>query len=76
MPLTMISMPTMPAATSMAYCTAAIAGVFTDITEQANPNMRSPNTASTAQPIAKPRLWRVVRGVPRKAKVRIAKANG
>ena len=38
--------------------------------------MRSPNTANTAQPIAKPRLWRVVRGVPRNAKVSTANAKG
>ena len=51
-------------------------GVFTVITEQANPAMRRPNTARIDPPIEKLRLWRVVRGVPRKAKVRTANAKG
>ena len=46
------------------------------MTEQANPAMRSPNTARIEPPIEKLRLWRVVRGAPRKAKVSAANANG
>ena len=46
------------------------------MTEQANPAMRSPNTARIEPPIEKFRLWRVVRGAPRKAKVSAANANG
>ena len=38
--------------------------------------MRRPNTAKIEPPIEKLRLWRVVRGVPRNAKVSTAKANG
>ena len=46
------------------------------MTEQANPAMRNPNTARIEPPIEKLRLWRVVRGAPRKAKVSAANANG
>ena len=63
-------------AISIEYWTRAAAGVFTVMTEQANPAMRRPNTAKIDPPIEKLRLWRVVRGVPRNAKVRTAKAKG
>ena len=43
---------------------------------EANPAMRSPNTATIEPPIAKLRLCRVVRGVPKNAKVNAAKAKG
>ncbi len=58
------------AATSIRYWKTTASGDFTAMTEQANPTMRSPNTARIEQPIEKLRLWRVVRGVPRNAKVR------
>src|SRR6185369_15153835 len=61
---------------NIAYWTRAMEGVFTVITEQANPAIRRPNTATIDPPIEKLRLCRVVRGVPRKAKVRTAKAKG
>ncbi len=69
-------MPTAIAASIIRYCTSAADGVLTVMTEQANPAMRRPNTASTALVMAKPRLCRVVRGVPRKAKVSTEKAKG
>src|SRR5215212_12265124 len=61
---------------SIKYWTRAMSGVFTVMTEQANPAMRRPNTARIDPPIEKLRLWRVVRGVPRNAKVRTENANG
>jgi hypothetical protein len=76
MPPMIIQTPPPIAAASIVYWTSAAAGDFTAITEQANPAMRRPNTASTEPPIEKLRLWRVVRGAPRKAKVSAAKANG
>ena len=76
MPATMIQMPAPIATNSIRYWTSGASGDFTAITEQAKPAMRSPNTARIEPPIEKLRLWRVVRGVPRKAKVRAANANG
>ena len=73
----MIQSPTPIAANSIEILmTSGELGVFTAITEQAKPAMRRPNTARIEPPIEKLRLWRVVRGVPRKAKVRAANANG
>ena len=63
-------------ANSIPYWMRAAAGLFTVITEQANPAMRRPNTARIDPPTEKLRLCRVVRGEPRKAKVRTANANG
>ena len=76
MPPRIIHRPTAIAANSMRYCASAAIGVFTAMTEQANPAMRRPNTAKIEPPIEKLRLWRVVRGEPRNAKVSAAKANG
>jgi hypothetical protein len=76
MPPMIIHSPTPIALNSIKYWTIAMLGVFTVITEQANPAMRRPNTTRIDPPIEKLRLWRVVRGVPRKAKVRTAKAKG
>ena len=75
-PPMIIHSPTPIAPNSIPYWTSAMAGVFTVITEQANPAMRRPNTATIDPPIEKLRLCRVVRGVPRKANVRTAKAKG
>ena len=76
MPLTMIHKPTPIDATSIRYWSGAAAAIFTVMTEQANPAMRTPNTATIELAIEKLRLWRVVRGAPRNAKVRAANANG
>ena len=58
------------------YCRRGAMGDFTVMTDSAKPAMRSPNTAAIEAPIEKLRLCRVVRGVPRNAKVNAAKANG
>src|SRR5579883_3088053 len=76
MPPMMAQMLTAIAAASIKYWTRGAAGDFTAMTEQANPAMRRPNTARMEPPMEKLRLWRVVRGAPRKAKVRAAKAKG
>ena len=76
MPPMMTQRLTPIAANSIRYCTAGASGDFTAITEQANPAMRSPNTAMMDPPMEKLRLWRVVRGAPRKAKVSAANAKG
>ena len=76
MPPMIIHSPMPIAPNSIEYWTSAMSGVFTVMTEQANPAMRRPNTARIDPPIEKLRLWRVVRGVPRNAKVRTANANG
>src|SRR4029077_12522525 len=75
-PPRIIQRPMAIAANNIEYWTSAAAGVFTVITEQANPAMRRPNTARIEPPTEKLRVWRVVRGVPRNAKVSTAKANG
>ena len=72
----MIQVPAPIATASIRYWMTAASGDLTVITEQANPAMRNPNTARIEPPIEKLRLCRVVRGAPRKAKVRAAKANG
>ena len=72
----MIASPMPMAPMTIAYWTSTAPGDFTAITEQAKPAMRRPNTARIEEPIEKLRLWRVVRGAPRNAKVSTAKAKG
>lgn len=76
MPPMIIHSPTPTAPSTMTYWASTGLDDFTAMTEQAKPAMRRPNTARIEEPIEKLRLWRVVRGAPRKAKVSTAKAKG
>ena len=76
MPPMMSHSPAPIAPNSIRYWTSGASGDLTAMTEQAKPAMRSVNTARMELPIEKLRLWRVVRGAPRNAKVSAAKANG
>src|SRR5262249_38384534 len=73
-----ITIQTLPpmAATSIRYWTSGAKDDFTAMTKQANPAIRSPNTARIEPVMEKLRLCRVVRGLPRKAKVSAANAKG
>src|SRR5438445_65682 len=64
------------ATVSLRYRTLGASGDSTAMPDQANPAIRSPNTPRMALDIEKLRLWRVVRGAPRKAKVSAANAKG
>ena len=55
--------------TRMPYWTGMARNEFAAVTEQAKPAARTANTSRIEHPVEKLRLCRVVRGLPRKAKV-------